>query len=513
MSGQKLSLPRVTYTNVPAQIKVSNAPHKVLIVGLQEKDTNTGKLFRNIGNDGSHKILFGRSPLTQMIDTFKLNNQVTEVDVIPLFESGNGKSVSTFALGLTGQATDKGSITLYVEASRKAFTVQVAKDDTAGSIAEALNKEFNDNRGDCLFGTTLTDSTITFTSTMVGIDSSYMGIAYDLDCAGITATLVHTPGDGEATLGGCLDVIGDTRYQTLIWQFSNTTVATDLFDGRWNVENDVRDGMIINCTQDTLQEHLKYLNGVNHISLVRICNGVIDTEQKKGGTIFENPWNLAAHFGSIRALRLTESALLTQFLTSIAARDQFGGPALGSLPYFNTLLPHVPPMEKGIGFSASEVKQLTDVGGTVIGNNQSQTGVIMGEAVTPYKYDNAGNPDPTYHFLNSVDEQSIAREYFYVNTKKRFAQSRLTKGAVLPDRDMANVEVIRAFLIGLYGDLAGEDFVIVQAGAEYVQYFKDNLKVELDLVKGRVQISMIVCFMSQAREWFGVIEYGFDIEG
>ena len=520
MSGQKISLPRVTYTNVPAQVAISNAPQRVLMVGYQAT-TNAadGTLVENISNDNSHRNQFGNSMLTQMIDAYKEMNGETAIDVIPLAPpSGAGSAEKVYRLTVAGTATDTGEIEINPETLRTRVRVSVTKDMTAAQVAAAINTQFGISASRSLLTSTVdgTDDTlVNLTAATAGAFTDKIGIKLSVDVPGITVTLSSpASGTGTTDLTGVLDVIGSQRYQTIVWPFpDDTDEVVNLLTTRWNVSNDVLDGVVFSCDQDTLANHLTYLATTNDLVYTYLANGLVDETNRKGGDILSNPWVISSTVCAIRALRLTEDALLTLFLTTIAAKDQFGGPALASLPYFNTLLPFMKPMEKSIGFTDTEVLQLNEAGGMVIGNNQSQTNVIIGEAITTYKTDPAGNPDPTYHFLNSVDQASVAREYFYNNTKKRFAQSRLTNGAVKNGRDMANVQVIRSFLIGLYADLASDDYVIVQDGPDYVQFFKDNLNVELDLVEGKVTVSAKLCYMSQARQWIGTLEYSFDIEG
>ena len=77
---------------------------------------------------------------------------------------------------------------------------------------------------------------------------------------------------------------------------------------------------------------------------------------------------------------------------------------------------------------------------------------------------------------------------------------------------MANEGVIRSFLIGCYKTLSGPDYVITQAGAEFVEYFDDNLNIKLDLVEGKITIFMKCCFVTQARTFIGTIEFAFNID-
>ncbi len=134
----------------------------------------------------------------------------------------------------------------------------------------------------------------------------------------------------------------------------------------------------------------------------------------------------------------------------------------------------------------------------------------MGEIVTAYKTDIAGNPDISFKFLNYVDTASGVREYYSNNLRKRFAQSRLTLGDTIRGRDMANDLTIRVFCEKLYQDLSSAAFVLLQAGEDATKFYKDNLDISLDLATGRATITMTVPLVTQLREIIATIKIAFD---
>ena len=186
-------------------------------------------------------------------------------------------------------------------------------------------------------------------------------------------------------------------------------------------------------------------------------------------------------------------------MTSSAALDQFGGPALASLPYFNTPLPFVNVPGNGRGFTDVEIDEIFEAGGAVIGQNTAGSAVITGEVPTTYLTDAAANTDITWKFLNYVDTSSGAREYFHNNVKARFAQSRLTNGEITPGRDMANALSIKSYLVQLYSDLAGDGIALDQGGPDAIAFFKQNVVVTLDLALGKATITMLLPIMTQLR--------------
>lgn len=264
---------------------------------------------------------------------------------------------------------------------------------------------------------------------------------------------------------------------------------------------------------DTFANHLTRLNALNSQVLTDYVDENIDETLYKAPAQFEMPPIKASQFAAIRALRLTDGANIGSFvLASNGPSDSFGGPALASKPYFNTPAPDLPLTGTGRGLTETEIEQLFSAGGSVIGNNVAGNSVIFGEVVTTYKNDAAGTSDISFKFLNYVDTASNVREYFYNNLRSRFAQSRLTEGDVIRGRDQANALTIRAFCEGLYQDLSGPDFVLLEAGEEALTFFKNNLNVTIDKANGRATVTMIVPIVTQLREIQATIKIAFSTQ-
>lgn len=516
MSGAAISQPDVTFSNVPAQQKISTGEQRALIVGLMASagTATAGALVANIGNDNSEKNLFGHSHLAGMIANFKKINRNTRVDAIGVAEPSGG-SASTGTITIAGTATANGEVTFYIGNKDVPINVTFLKDDDATAMATKVKDAITAKASDLSVTASAAAGVVTLTANQKGEQGDFIGLAFEGGAAGATVTIsAMTGGAGTPDLTGVFDVIDGVRYQTIVWPWaSDTDEVTDLLEARWNVKNNVLDGVAITCNQGTHASQLSELANFNFKSLVFLCNGALNLANHKGGMILESPENIAAQFGGMRALRYTDGTVLTPYLTTTAGLDQYGGPGIAALPYFNTLMPYLPTLPSGTGYSSEEVEQLLAAGGSCLGNNIAGTNVICGEIVTTYKTDPAGNKDDSYKFLNYVDESSIAREYFWRNIRKRFAQSRLTNGAIINGRDMANAQTVRTYSLGLWGDLTGPDYTILQAGEEQKKYFKDNLFVTLDLAKGRITILAKLCYVTQAREFLGTLEMVFDING
>lgn len=516
MSGARIALPRVSYSITPAETSVGVGEQRVLAVGIMGSGSETaGDLVENIGNDGSEVSLFGYSQLSEMIRNFKKINQVTAIDAIGIAAPTGSAAESTYTV--TGTATEAGEINIYIGGEDYPVNVVAESGDTANDFASSIAAAVTaiDASTPLPVDASASSGVVTFTAKADGAQGNTIGIRIDTKDAapGLTGTLTPmTGGAGTPTLTGLFDVIENTRYQTIIWPFpTNTDTVTDLLEARWNVTNNILDGQAVTVLQDTLANALTELDGHNEKSLTLFNNGVIDTESYQGGMIFEAPENIAAQFCAFRALRYTDDSPLTQYITTSASLDQFGGPGIAALPYFNTLMPYLPTIPKGYGYTEIEVRQLNAAGGSVMGNNPTGTDVIIGEVYTTYKTDPAGNEDVSFRFMNYTDEQSIAREYFWANTRARYAQSRLTAGALLNGRDMVNELSVRTFLSGLWGDLSSAEYAILAAGDAYLEFFKDELDVTLDLAEGTITIAAKLCYVTQAREFIGTLQVVFDI--
>ena len=275
------------------------------------------------------------------------------------------------------------------------------------------------------------------------------------------------------------------------------------------------DGVYITEKIDTLA-NLKTAAGLlNYRSANLLGNDVVNIAASHvGGSLVELPHVVSAQYAAIRALRLEDGTDISRYVISpYGARDSFGGVAISSLPYANTPFYDLSTIDTGLGFSLEEVEELEEVGITVLGDNPANTQVILGNAVTTYKTDIAGNPDLSFKYLNYVDTISSIREYYVNNLKARFADSRLAAGDLVQGRSMANEQSIRAFMIGIFTTLSETDYVLTQAGEAARNYFINNLVVSLDLSLGKVTISMKCPIVTQLREIVATLQLSFVTTG
>lgn len=512
-----VSQPDVTVNVIPAALNVGNKPQRVLFVGQMTTGTATpGALTSDIQNANDEDTLFGANSLLAMqIRAYKKINKVTQVDAIALDDNGSGVS-ATGSIVISGTATATGTMDIIVGNSiNHKYEITVAVGDTATVVGGKIEAAIN---ADTKAQVTASNSTGTVTLTVdnAGEEGNNFTVKSILnDATGISQTVTgFSGGAANPSLTGLFDPIENIRYQTYGWPSTyDVDVLTTETEARFNVTNNVLDGVGIVCKQDTFANFKTFVEGENNKTLVPFLNSLVAETEYKGGAIKAHPSEIMAQIVAIRSLRLTEDANISQYVISTnGARDSFGGTALASFPYFNTPFPNLPTIEAGFGLTREEIEQLHDEGGSILGNNIAGTDLIMGEVVTTYKTDVAGNEDPSFKYLNYVDTSVNAREYFFNNLRRRFAQSRLTGGDLVPRRSMANKQSIETYLDSLYNDLAGPDYVLTQAGEEALQFFRSNRDVTLDLAEGKVIINMQIPLVVQLRTIVATMQIAFSTQ-
>lgn len=509
--------PEVTANLISANLLVANTQQKVLLVAQKTSagSVTSGSLTENIQNDLSENALFGSDSMAaEMVRNFKAINTEVRLDVIALSDGAGTGATGTVLFA--GTATESGTITVNIaSATNYSFDVSVASGDTAtvvGDSLEALVTADANSPTDAVN----TAGSVALTAVNLGTYGNNFGLSIEGEVAGITVALTAFSGGAtDPTLTGVFDVVGTTRYQHIVWPYEDElSELTGFLDPRFNVNNDVLDGIGFTASVGTLTTELALANAENSQSLVIFSDQTEAETTLTGPSIQEIPIMSATQFVAISSLRLTDGANISQFVISRnGALDSFGGSALASKPLFNTPFTLLPTIRTSLGWTQTQAEQLKDAGASRLGNNRSGNLIISDEIVTSYKTDAASNPDQTFKFQNFVQTSSQIREFYVNNYRARFAQSRLTEGALIAGRDMANQALIEAFSTQLYVELSGSEFVLTQAGEASQVFYNDNLTVVLDLSTGLVTITMEVLIVTQLREIRATIQIQFSTTG
>jgi phage tail sheath gpL-like len=511
----QVSLPKTTLNILPASTPVSNVAQKVLIVGAKTAaGTATSGELKTAVQIGDINTFFGlTSMVAQMARAFKAINDKSQLDVIALDDAGGGVAASGSFILASGPATEAGTLTFNIGSEQNnSYPVPVAIGDTITDVGDALDALILADT-DSPFTSSNAAGDITITAENKGTVGNLMGLEVSGTVAGITHSVVAMNGGAtDPTLTTLFDPIDGIRYQTIVYpgSWAIATLKT-LLQARFNVDNLILDGMAIIGFTDTRANLVTKYNGDNEEQITVLGNKIVTNTSYKGSANFEFDDVIASEWAAIRSLRLTDDVSIASFTVAgtNGARDSFGGDAIRSLPYFNTPMANIPVANIGLGFTDAELTLLNAAGVSVIGPNVARNSTIMGEMVTTYKTDAAGNSDTSFKYTNFVDTMSGIREYFFNNLKSRFAQSRLTTGEVLPRRNMANEKIIRGYCKKLYNDLAGEDFVLTQLGETALNFYNDNLTITLDLSARKATITMKTPIVTQLANIVGSIQLSF----
>lgn len=496
--------PGVNVNLVPSSESVQNANQRILFVGQMLSGTATaGTLIENVANGGDEDALFGtRSMLAYLIRACKVRNQQIQIDAIGLADNGSGVD-ATGSFDISGTATEAGVLTIIAGSEKNhKYSVAVASGDTATVIGDAIEAAITADTAVPLTANNVA-GTVTVTAANAGTVGNSIPLEIRGQVAGVTTGVTGMSGGAtDPVLTNVLDVIADSRYQAIVWPYADdTTVVRGVLDPRFNADGKVLDGVAFTAKNDSAANLSTLATALNSNSLVIFGGKQITETDYSGGDVVEIPMVKAAAFAGYRALRMDVDGFTVADLviTANGPLDSFGGPALASKPYFNTPFADLFPILVGRGFDNTEIESLLDDGVSVLGNNVAGNTVISGEVVTTYKTDSAGNDDITWKYLNYVDTASQAREYFYNNYRKRFAQSRLTEGDTIKGRDMANANTIKSYSKRLYQDLSGVNYVLLESGEDALIFFSDNIVILIDKALGKATIQMTVPLVTQLR--------------
>lgn len=503
-----IAQPEVTATLRAAGTTAGLTPQKLLFVGQKNGGSATsGALVTNLLNDGAEDTLFGAdSPIATAIRRARRRNTETQFDAIGLDDAG-GATAATGTITIAGPATEAGTLTFFVGSKKfNVYTIAVSNADTATTIAGNLVTAIT-NDTTALVGASNVAGVVTLTANNGGTFGNTIGVKATGGVGGVTVTLVAMSGGAtDPTLTNVFDVVGNERYQGVVWQFDqNISVLTDFLDPRFNVTNNVLDGVGFVGRTDSFANHLTALGSLNSQSLCYNASKIIAEANHQGAAILDVPFTKVAEFAAIRSLRRTEDAVLGDLVIARSSLDSFGGPHTNSKPYSNTPLPDLLVPDVGDSFTDTEIEQLKAAGGWVLDANRAFSAVIAGEVVTTYLTDSAGNPDPTFTFLNYVDTASAAREYIVNNTRAKYAQYRATTGALVNNVDSANEASVAAFVAELNGDLGDLGLVNTGLGSinnvpiDFDKEFRKNLTVTLNPTTGAFTVSAKLFIVVQLR--------------
>ena len=151
-----------------------------------------------------------------------------------------------------------------------------------------------------------------------------IGLKVEGSVGGLSVSITGmSSGATDPVLTGVLDVLGNQRYQGIVWQFQDDLdEVKDFLDDRFNVSNNVLDGIAFVGMTDTFANHLSVLGAENSQSLCINTDKLISDSDYVGPAILEVPFVKVAEFAAIRALKRTDEAVLGDLVIARSPRDR-----------------------------------------------------------------------------------------------------------------------------------------------------------------------------------------------
>jgi phage tail sheath gpL-like len=505
------SKPVVTVNLLNAQTPSTPDEHKILVVGQKVGGTATsGIVVEGLLSEADANAAFGRTSqiakaLRALFKNLDISRIRPQVAAIGLDDNGSGVD-ATGSFAITGTATEAGTLTFYVDSEDNGkYEIAVASGDTATTIGDALEAAITANL-DSPVTALNTTGTVALTAVNAGTQGNTIGLKLDGTVAGVSVAFTGglTGGATDPVLTALFDSVVDKRFNTIVYPAEwGTSTLTDFTEPRFNVDDDVLDGLGIVSVTDTYANHNTAVDALNFRTLGYVTNNLVaDDGSHHGGAIFENPIVIAAQIAAYRGLRLTVNANTSSIVVNGQAQ---GGFFFGGIPYHNTPFVNLPVIGSGNDFTNAQSVELENSGAWLLRNNPANTVLICNEAVTTYKTDGLGNPDVTYKYVNFLDTLSLVREYVFNNLKADFAQHILTTGDLVAGRPMVNKEGFIGTMMGYYATLSGingdNSYVLLRAGAEEREAFREALEnsVLITLSTGTITAEAIANIVSQVR--------------
>jgi len=490
-----LQAPYNTVKIVKGKTEGSLEAHRVLLIAQANGTATAKEVIKDISKSEAKDLLGDNSLAYLAVKKFKKINDISQLDVIPLATPTGDKSQG--GISIVGTAKESANLNILVGDDDFLVKVAISKDDKEDAIATKIKDAIN-------------KADIPFTAKIDTTDNKLVLIDFDIDGeVGDKLTIsikqrvlglqINTQefgnGSGTYDVANLLDKITD-RYHTIIFDDAMEFDAVETFlQDRINADNAVLGGVGIYTKQGTLSECNTTAEAKNSQTMVIIAN----SDEMKINAI---PLLLSVEVGAIRALRLTDGADVSKY--TLDATETIGGMNKASLPYHNTPISYEQPNKE---LTLSDLQKGNKAGLSFI--IPTKNGTALGELVTLYKRDKAGELDDTFHNLNSVDTSMAIQEYMYVNTKKEYGQTRATTGKRVAGLSVSTPLSVKGFLIGLYDSLVENG--LTQGGDEAEEFYTSNLDVKLDATTGYYKIQSSVLMVGQFRGLNAILAVSYQI--
>lgn len=499
MAGQ---YPVSDFNLVASLQKITPSARKPLILaqGTSSGSFTSGALVSEVGNglNDANDLCGAGSIGALMINAFK--QVAPNVKLAAIIVSDNGSGVAaTGSAAFSASSPAAGTFYLTVGSyTKNRYAIDTTTASTATTIGDAVAAAVNADPNSPVTASNST-GTVTFTAKNKGTEGNTIPLIYESLPSGVSCTLTaFSSGATDPSMTGVLSKIDALRYDIISPVAFLSAVKTHL-EAKFNTRNAILDGIGFVCKTDT------YANTVTALAPATLASKVICYEWNKkqtdanwkGGAEPELDYVIASYIAAIRALRFKPNASISAYMQSPNNR---GGAFLAGIPYHNMKLVDLAIMPAERAPTLTEVEAIGQLGGSTLSVDESGTVTVTNPLwTTAYKAETPTAEGYTYKDVNKSDCATTAREYIFRNLKNYYSQSALTAG-VDPNNPLIRVATeknIRAYIVGLWQDLTGPDYAVLQGSPALLTQFQENLVVNVDTTTGSVSGSMTFNLMGQ----------------
>jgi phage tail sheath gpL-like len=256
-----MSYPIVNANINSAYTFINSDSRSILIIAPMLLGTATsGVVVDNLLSEVEFNNAFGRQSRLakvgrQVIKTCSVSRTKPKISAIGLSDNAGGVA-ATGTIAISGTATANGTLIFYVDSTRSKYEIAITSGQTATQVGASLVSAISADL-DSVVSAVNTTGSVVLTALNKGTCGNSIGITYKGSVAGLTITLTAFSGGAtNPSLTALFDAIADKRYTTIVypadWTLSNLYTLTE---GRFNVNNNILDGLGIICATDTYANH------------------------------------------------------------------------------------------------------------------------------------------------------------------------------------------------------------------------------------------------------------------
>jgi len=431
-------------------------PYKILLIGqgLQTGSIEPLTPVQVSSADQAAEFFGARSMITAMVKAFRDNDPLSELVVIALDDNGGGEDEvpggipATGEINISGNATQAGIIYLYIAGTRLRIVVSAGM--SATQVVSAMETVIN--RNDLPMSAIARANTVELISIHSGEATNGLDVRVNYHTgeqipAGLSLDITPLSGGaGNPDLADALSAIGDTWYNLIINPFT--------------------DAANLSVIEQELASRFEPIRAIDGVAISAVAGNfsalstIGDSRNSPHVCLFESHAYPKAPY--VRA------AMIAGIISRAAQNDP-------ARPFQTLVLKgDMPPLETDrLTFGERNLLLFDGIATSV---TDAGNAVRLERAITTYKTNAFGSPDPSYLDVNTLLTLSYLRFTMRARIAQKYARHKLAKDGTRfgPGQAIVTPKIMRAELIALFGDWERIGLV------EDLDQFKRDLIVEIN---------------------------------